>query len=67
MKTKFLASVMVLGVVSSNGDIMPPHVFGDKKTVNAETYIRTLDEVVKPWVDRVTREPHMPFNKTLRH
>ena len=43
MKTKFLASVMVLGVVSSNGDVMPPHVFGDKETVNAKAYIRILD------------------------
>ena len=27
MKTKFLATVMVLGVVSSEGHIMPPHIF----------------------------------------
>ena len=46
---------MVLGVVSSNGDIMPPHFFGDKETVNAEVYIRVLDEVVKPWIDSVTK------------
>ena len=28
MKTKFLATVMVFGVVSSEGHIMPPHIFG---------------------------------------
>ena len=27
MKTKFLATVMVFGVVSSEGHIMPPHIF----------------------------------------
>ena len=27
MKTKFPATVMVLGVVSSEGHIMPPHIF----------------------------------------
>ena len=27
MKTKFLATVMVFGVLSSEGHIMPPHIF----------------------------------------
>jgi len=27
MKTKFPATVMVLGVVSNKGDVMPPHIF----------------------------------------
>ena len=54
MKTKFPASVMVLGVVTSNGDVMPPHFFGDKEKVNTEVYIKALEEVVKPWVEEVT-------------
>jgi hypothetical protein len=28
MATKFLATVMVLGVVSNEGGVMPPHFFG---------------------------------------
>ena len=34
MKTKFPATVMVFGVVSSEGHIMPPHIFevGSKST-----------------------------------
>ena len=60
---QFPGSVMVLGVVCSNGDIMPPHFFGDKETVNAEVYIRVLDEVVKPWTDRVTRGAPYAFQQ----
>ena len=34
MKTKFPATVMVFGVVSSEGHIMPPHIFDDGLKVN---------------------------------
>ena len=34
MKTKFPATVMVFGVVSSEGDIMPPHIFEVDLKVN---------------------------------
>lgn len=53
MKTKFPASVMVLGVISSEGDVMAPHFFEKGLRLNAETYIKVLKDVVKPWMDQV--------------
>ena len=44
---------MVLGVVSSNGDVMPPHFFEQGLRVNADGYIHVLETVVKPWMDLV--------------
>ena len=55
MHTKFLSSVMILGVVNSEGHVMPPHVFQEGLRVNADGYIRVLETVVKPWIDRVTQ------------
>lgn len=53
MHTKFPASVMVLGVVSSDGDVMPPYFFEQGLKINAAVYIHVLETVVKPWMDRV--------------
>ncbi|UYV82608.1 hypothetical protein LAZ67_22000121 [Cordylochernes scorpioides] len=53
MHTKFPASVMVLGVISSEGDVMPPHFFEKGLRKNADTYINVLETVVKPWMDMV--------------
>ena len=36
MKTKFPATVMVFGVVSSEGHIMPPHIFAIGLKVNTK-------------------------------
>ena len=55
MKTKFPASVMVLGVVTSNGDVMPPHFFEQNEKVNTDVYLRVLETVVLPWIKEVTR------------
>ena len=55
MHTKFPSSVMVLGVVSSEGHVMPPHFFQEGLRVNAAGYIRVLKTVVKPWIDRVAQ------------
>ena len=53
MKTKFPATVMVLGVVSNKGDVMPPHVFEAGLKVNTEVYLDVMNNVVKPWRDEV--------------
>ncbi|UYV73144.1 PTPRD [Cordylochernes scorpioides] len=53
MHMKFPASVMVLGVISSEGDVMPPHFFEKGLRMNADTYINVLETVVKPWMDMV--------------
>lgn len=53
-KTKFPASVHVLGVVSSQGHVMPPYFFSRAETVTKEVYLRVLQTVMKPWMDRVS-------------
>jgi hypothetical protein len=53
MSTKFPATVMVLGVVSSDGDVMPPYFFEKGLKINQAEYIKVLRTVVKPWMDQV--------------
>ena len=53
MKTKFPAMVIVFGVVSSEGHIMPPHVFKVGLKVNTKVYMDLLKSVVIPWCNQV--------------
>ena len=53
MKTKFLATVMVFGVVSSEGHIMPPHIFEVGLRVNTKVYLDVLKSVVILWCNQV--------------
>jgi hypothetical protein len=53
MSTKFLANVMVLGVVSNKGDVMPPHIFTKGLKINTDEYLKAMEDVVKPWTDQV--------------
>ena len=53
MKTKFLATVMVFGVVSSEGHIMPPHIFEVGLKVSTKVYLDMLKSVVIPWCNQV--------------
>ena len=50
---KFLATVMVFGVVSSEGHIMPPHVFKVGLKVNTKVYLDVLNSVVIRWCNQV--------------
>ena len=50
MKTKFPATVMVFGVVSSEGYIMPPHIFEVGLKINTKVYLDVLKIVVDPLV-----------------
>ena len=52
-KTKFSATVMVFGVVSSEGHIMPPHIFEVGLKVNIKEYLDVLKSVVIPWCNQV--------------
>ena len=52
-KTKFPATVIVFGVVSSEGHIMPPHIFKDGLKVNTKVYLDVLKSVVIPWCNQV--------------
>ena len=53
MKTKFPATVMVFDVVSSEGHIMPPHIFEVGLKVNTKVYLDVLKRVVIPWCNQV--------------
>ena len=53
MKTKFPATVMVFGVVSSEGYIMPPHIFEVGLKVKTKVYLDVLKSVVIPWCNQV--------------
>ena len=53
MKTKFPQTVMVFGCVSSDGDVMPPHIFKEGLRLNSDGYVELLSKVVRPWVERV--------------
>ena len=53
MKTKFPATVMVFGVVSSEGHIMPPHILKVGLKVNTKVYLDVLKSVVIPWCNQV--------------
>ena len=46
MKTKFRATVMVFGLVLSEGHIMPPHIFEVGLKVNTNFYLDVLKSVV---------------------
>ena len=53
MKTRFPATVMVFGVVSSEGRIMPPHIFEVGLKINTKVYLDVLKSVVIPWCNQV--------------
>ena len=53
IKTKFPATVFVFGVVSSEGLIMPPHIFEGDLKVNTKVYLDVLKSVVIPWCNQV--------------
>ena len=53
MKTKFAKTVMVFGVISSEGDIMPPHIFESGLKVNTKVYLEVMEQVVVPWCNQV--------------
>ena len=53
MKTKFPATFMVFGVVSSEGHIIPPHIFEVGLKVNSKVYLDVLKSMVIPWCNQV--------------
>ena len=52
MKTKFPATVMVFGVVSSEVHIMPPQIFEVGWLINTKVYLDVLKSVVIPWCNQ---------------
>ena len=54
MKTMFPATVMVFCVVSSQGHIMPPHIFEVGLNVSTKVCLDVLKSVVIPWCNQAT-------------
>ena len=52
-KTKFPAMVMVFGVVSSEGHIIPPYIFEVGLKVNTKVFLDVLKSAVIPWCNQV--------------
>ncbi len=63
MATKFPANVMVLGVMSNGGDVMPPHIFPMGLRVNTDEYLDVMKTVVKPWMDQIAGNRHYVFQQ----
>jgi hypothetical protein len=63
MSTKFPATVMVLGVVSNEGDVMPPHIFPKGLRVDTDEYLNVMETVVKPWMDQIAGNRHYIFQQ----
>ena len=53
MKTKFPATVMVFSMVSSEGHIVPPHIFEVGLKVNIKVCLDVLKSVGIPWYNQV--------------
>ena len=66
MKTKFPATVMVFGVVSSEDHIMPPHIFEVGLKVNTRVYLDLLKSVVIPWCNQVASGRPWVCSRTRR-
>ena len=65
MKTKFPATVMVFGVVLSEGHFMPPHIFEVGLKVNTKVYLDVLKSVVIPWCNQVVGGRPRVWHKSI--
>ena len=48
--------IMVFGVVTNDGDVIPPFVFPHGFRVKTEAFMKSLEEVVQPWIESATVE-----------
>ena len=71
MNIKFPATVMFFGVVSSEGHIMPPHIFEVGLKVNTKVDLEVLKSGVNPWCNQmavgrpwVWQQDSVPANKS---
>ncbi len=61
MATKFPTAVMVLDVISNEGEVMSPHIFPRGIKVNTDEYLTVMKEVVKHWTNQVAGRHHYVF------
>ena len=50
---------MMLGVVASDGNVMPPYFFPCGLKINTDRYLWVMSHVVKPWIDRTWPEDNV--------
>ena len=65
--TKHPASVMMLGVVASNGEKMPPVWFPRGYRLTAAAYKDVLVTKILPWVRKITRNENYVFQQDGTH
>ena len=53
MRSKNPAGLMVMGVVSNEGDVMPAYFFPQKLKINTQVYLDLLQQVMVPWMKSV--------------
>ena len=63
MRSKHPQSTMALGVISSYRKKMPIYFFEQGLRVKTKDYIRVLEKVVKPWLDREYPEGSFCFQQ----
>ena len=51
MHSKYPVHIMVLGIISSDGDVMEPVFIPDGLHLGANSYMRFLDRYIKLWMD----------------
>uniref|UniRef100_A0A0K2UWC5 Uncharacterized protein n=1 Tax=Lepeophtheirus salmonis TaxID=72036 RepID=A0A0K2UWC5_LEPSM len=56
MNTKFPATVMGFVVVSSEGHVIPSHIFEKGLRVNTDIYLQAQEDVVWPWIKYVVSD-----------
>ena len=52
MWSKHPASIMVFGVVASDGKVMPPHFIDAGLKINTAKYLKILKEFLLPWIKK---------------
>ena len=63
MKTKFPVTVIFFSVVSSEGHIMPPHIFEVGLKVNSKVYLDVLKSVVIRWCNQMAGDRHLVWQQ----
>ena len=58
--------ILLFGVVTRDGDVMPPFILQHDLRLNTEANIRYWEEVVLAWIEKMTARL-MFGNWTLRH
>ncbi len=62
-RRKYPASAHILLIISSKGDVMPPHSFKKGEKVTKEVYLNMLQTVVKPGMDETAGETPYVFQQ----